>query len=127
MPWNPELVNTVVSIYRPTRGSVGGNITGTTLVALKLPAYMEEREDLRQQNVPVASSSDSRKIKIWIEGVDNSGNALDIQSGDLIEWQDHFTQLPLDPRWQIDRFRPWGGQMAGDKVTIDHMVLEASP
>ncbi len=122
MPFPHELVNTEVAIYRPVRSGPGGDEVGaSTLVAKGLPGYIEERHDARRQDVPVISSEDAIKIKIWIEGVDNSGNVLDVRRRDQVEWLDHLGNV-IDPRWEIEQFRPWmkpGG--------IDHMVLEAKP
>ncbi len=127
MPWNPELQNTVLSIFRPSRTGPGGDIVGVpATIALSIPAYIEERRDGRRQDVPVVSSEDALKIKIWIEGYDNAGDIIEVKRRDLVEWTDMFGNL-IDPRWEIETYRPWAGPWTNGAPTVDHGVMEATP
>jgi hypothetical protein len=127
MPWNPELVNTTLGIYRPDRGGPGGDLVGAvTLVAKGLPATLEERQDARRQDVPVISSEDTKKLKIWIEGIDNDGDLIDVRERDLVDWVDYLGNT-ISPRWEIEVVRPWMGPMAGAVPVLEHIVLEAKP
>ncbi len=122
MSWNTSLINTTVDIYRPDRSGPGGDQVGApTLVAEGLPAYLEERQDARRQDVPVISSEDAKKLKIWIEGVDSSGALVEVLERDLVDWEDYLGRR-VSPRWEIEVVRPWM-----DAGGLDHIVLEAKP
>jgi hypothetical protein len=101
-------------------------VGAVTLVAKGLPATLEERQDARRQDVPVISSEDTKKLKIWIEGIDNDGDLIDVRERDLVDWVDYLGNT-ISPRWEIEVVRPWMGPMAGAVPVLEHIVLEAKP
>ncbi len=126
MPWNPELINTKVSIYRPDQTGPGGDDTGgLTTVASLIPGYVEPRDQAVRRATPVPTSAIGKRVDLWIEGVDAAGAILGIEEDDLIEW--------LEPggatskRWEIDTIKSYPGPMSGGLPTLDHVKIEARP
>ncbi len=126
MPWNPELINTKVSIYRPDHDGPGGDSASAVATVVSLvPGYVEHRDLSIRRGAPVQTASVGKRVDLWIQGLDASGKVIDVQEDDLIEWLTHLNTT--SSRWEVDVVVPYPGPLAGGVPTIDHIKIEARP